>query len=285
MPTKPGEGFGATNPRNHMTGPQAKLAGSLRVVPISSVRPNQHNYNVQSATTFNKLVENVREFGFVEPIIVRTLADGSHEIINGEHRYHGAKQLGMEEVSIVDLGEVSDARAKQLTITLNELGGKPDQVRLAELLREIHIDEGIPLVDLERIMPYSDKELGMLITAVDFSFANLSDQDTRRPVPPEEGHAPESPNGAPETAQGGVSNGQGASEVKVTVGFVYEASQAVEIQRRLAAVTADPEKALEKLLDYWEQKPAGKAAKKKGSKTKPAEQGSGEAAEEAAQES
>lgn len=285
MSTKQGEGFGHVNQRNHMTGPQAAVAGKLGVVSIALVKPNRHNYNVQSSETFNKLVENVREFGFVEPVIVRSLEGGQKEIINGEHRYHGALQLGMTEISIVDLGVVDDARAKQLTITLNELGGKPDQVRLAELLRDIHAAEGVSLEDLERLMPYSGKELDMLITAVDFSFANLSTDDTRRPVPeePAAGDAPAGgANAAPEGGQGGALPVGAGGEPQEAVSFVYGAADAAKVRERLSAVSKSPEAALEKLLDCWDKRTK---PKKKPGKKAAAGQDVVEPAAEVAQES
>lgn len=165
--------------RNYVAelGPAAAVQGEPLTVAHTAVRPNRYNYNKQNPATFNKLVESMRTFGFTLPIIVRRLGKGRWEIIDGEHRWRAAKELAMTEVRIIDLGEVSDERAKQLTIILNELGGSPDQVRLADLLRDINTD--VSFDELLKVMPYSEKELDALIGSVDFSFDSLSDEDTR----------------------------------------------------------------------------------------------------------
>jgi len=166
-------------PSYHLDGAQAQILGDYKTVLLDTVKPNPWNYNTQDKATFTKLVESVRRNGFVQPPIVRTL-NGGYEIINGEHRFHAAQSLGMTKMPVIDLGTVDDLKAKQLSIILNELSGNPDQVRLAELLRDIHTQ--VPMSDLTTVMPYTERELTMLTEAVDFSFDHLSTGDTRSPA-------------------------------------------------------------------------------------------------------
>lgn len=144
-------------------------------VSISSVHPNRYNYNVQKGATFAKLVASLREFGFVQPVVVREDGDG-YEIVNGEHRYRAAIELKLQSIPIINLGAVTDVRAKQLAVILNELGGSPDEVRLADLLRDISAE--VTIDDLQRVMPFSDKELEMYLSTIDFSFVNLPAEDS-----------------------------------------------------------------------------------------------------------
>lgn len=51
--------------------PTAGLAGVEKVVPINAIRPNPWNPNVMSEFMFEKERASIREFGFIDPILVR----------------------------------------------------------------------------------------------------------------------------------------------------------------------------------------------------------------------
>lgn len=173
---------GNVNPRNHQLEAQAKIMGIPRTVPTEQLRPNPWNYNTQAEEMFSKLVKSIRRFGFSQPVICRSVVGvPGWEIINGEHRWSAAKVLKMPELPILDLGAISDVEAKELCIVLNELGGEPDQVRLADLMHDIKLAVGMD--ELRDIMPFTGKELEMYTEVTDFSFASASTADSR---PPEE---------------------------------------------------------------------------------------------------
>lgn len=166
--------------RNPLHGAQAAVLGLAKTVATSELRPNPWNYNTQSETVFNKLVASMRRHGFVKRITVRTVpgVDG-YEIVDGEHRWRAAQLLGLTEVHIDSLGNLEDGKAKELTILLNELGGRPDDVRLGDLLREINAD--VPIEKLVEVMPFSASELDTYMGAMSFDLASLSGADTRPP--------------------------------------------------------------------------------------------------------
>ncbi len=105
-------------------------------VPIDSLRPNDWNPNAMDAFMFEKAVASIRQFGFVDPITCRTLNPG-YEIIDGEHRWLAARQEGLSDVPIFDLGVVDDDTAIQLTVVLNETRGTVDPRKLGVLLRDL----------------------------------------------------------------------------------------------------------------------------------------------------
>jgi len=207
------------------------LHQKLKLVPAARVQPNPWNYNVQSDDDFTKLAASLRRFGFVERPVVRTLADGTYQIINGEHRWRAAQLIGMVEIPVVDVGEMDDAQAKQLTIILNELGGSPDQVRLADLMRDIH--ESVSVDEMREVMPYSAGELRMYLDAVDFSFDRLSAADVRpaEEQVPDDVVVPDPPE----------ADGTKLKKLEVTA----------RTATRLAMVAEDPEEAIEVLLAHY----------------------------------
>lgn len=88
------------------------------------------------AFMYEKAVASIREFGFVDPITCRSV-DGTMEIIDGEHRWRAATEMGLATVPVVDLGVVADDVAMQLTVVLNETRGTVDPRRLGVLLRDL----------------------------------------------------------------------------------------------------------------------------------------------------
>ena len=216
-----------------------EFKGEDQVVPVESVRPNPWNYNVQTPEIFGKLLQSMRQFGFTQPIVARQTTTGI-EIIDGEHRWRAARELGMKKVRVLNLGAVDDARAKQLSVIFNELGGRPDEVRLAELLREVTQD-GVSVDDLLAVMPYSAAELDMLLETVDFGYVNLSKEDSREaPGTPEAGHT--------EVAERPPAKSK-STERKITLTLDAEAAQALE--EKLARIDADQSKAVITAVDAY----------------------------------
>jgi len=110
-------------------------------------------------------VAGIQNNGFVDPIKVRE-TDTGFEIVDGEHRWRAACELGYEELPAINLGPLSDAQAKKLTIILNELKGSPEPVMLAAVLRD--------LVSYESAENLS-KELPMTVMEIDTLLRSTSD--------------------------------------------------------------------------------------------------------------
>lgn len=147
--------------------PNASLINmNSSVVPVDDIAPNTYNYNKQSAFIYEKTIQSIKTYGFVDPIIVRsgdpvTGMFERKEIIGGEHRYQAAIELGMKTVPINDLGVISDSKAKALCIILNETKGKPDQDALAALIASLSEDGA----DLS-VLPYDESEIESFIDLV-----------------------------------------------------------------------------------------------------------------------
>jgi ParB family transcriptional regulator, chromosome partitioning protein len=163
--------------RNQRGAKQADIAGTQKVLPASSLKPNPWNYNRQTPVMFKKLIAAIKRHGFTKPIIVCAIEGEEHQrmIVDGEHRWRAATALGMPTVPVVDLGVVSEERAKELTIILNELHGDPNEARLSDLLRDI---SGVEKVDeMLEVMPFVRSEMDAYLSTIDFGFTNLSEED------------------------------------------------------------------------------------------------------------
>jgi ParB family transcriptional regulator, chromosome partitioning protein len=118
------------------------------------LKKNPWNTNIVSPSNETKLEESVKRLGMFKPVIVRTLKDGSYEILGGEHRAAVAIRLGHQEVPVIDLGMISDKKAKEIGLVDNGRFGEDDSYKLSELIRELGGVEEI--ID---IMPYTDGEI------------------------------------------------------------------------------------------------------------------------------
>lgn len=108
-------------------------------IPIDKVKPNPWNPNTMNTDVFNALVENVKEIGFVEPIMVVPDAEveGEYLVISGEHRTEAAKVLGYSTVPAIVREKFDVDMQKFQTVRMNVLKGKMDPVKFTKLFDEM----------------------------------------------------------------------------------------------------------------------------------------------------
>ncbi len=92
------------------------------------------------------------------------------QIIDGEHRWRAAKTKGLTEVLIVDVGRMSDAKAKTLTELLNKLRGENDPLRWTEMVESIKSEDA----DLLAFLPYKDGELQAMLASHEVDWESLN---------------------------------------------------------------------------------------------------------------
>lgn len=244
------------NPRNYSQGSQAETAGEALEVEPARLRPNPWNYNVLSAEQFGKLCTVIREFGFIGRVVTRDGADGALEIVDGEHRWRAAIELEMASIPIVHLGQVSDEDAQQLTVILNELGGQPDEVRLADLVRNVSLK-----VDLDRmrgLLPFTPKQLDLLIKGIDFSFSKAPGEDTRPPGAEDDQDELEEVLGPPTPGEEAAK-----PQKRVRLALALEPEAAETIKAQLAQIHEDPVEAVRIAVEYYLQQHQPKRGKRR----------------------
>src|SRR4051812_11413932 len=79
--------------------------------------PNPWNPNKMNAFMYSKALESIQLYGFLDPLLVRPFGNGVYQIIDGEHRWRAACDLGQSSFPCV-VRECDDATAKKLTIVL-----------------------------------------------------------------------------------------------------------------------------------------------------------------------
>ena len=66
----------------------------------------------------SELKDSIKNSGLIQPITVRKISNGKYEIIAGERRYRACRELGMENISAIEIS-VGDARGYELSVLEN----------------------------------------------------------------------------------------------------------------------------------------------------------------------
>lgn len=151
-----------------------EIRGTSQIVPVDSVFPNPWNPNRMDDAMFEKTKNSLQRFSQSSPLICREISRG-YEIIDGEHRWRAAKDLGRKEVAIWNLGEMDDAAAKQMTIMFNELRGHPDIDSLSELVAEL--DKELGRVTLVENLPFTEQQIENMIDTLHFDWNTFEAED------------------------------------------------------------------------------------------------------------
>ena len=138
-------------------------------VDIKLLEPNSWNPNKQDDMMFEKEIASIKEYGMVTFPLVREIA-GVYEIIDGEHRWRAAKKLGFTIMKVESLGEIDDKTAKTLTLLLNNIRGKDDVLKRAEILKQL-LDGQLAL------FPMSRDEIAEELKLLDFDFEKFKDAE------------------------------------------------------------------------------------------------------------
>ena len=133
---------------------------NIKIVGIDEVKPNSWNPKLGNTPEFQKIVESIQVNGFKSPIIVRETDEG-YEICDGQQRWTAAKQLGFDKIYIYNLGKISEAEAKSVTLWM-ETQVKFNEIELAPLVAELN--------DLKIDIPYSEDEVQDYINMLHFDF-------------------------------------------------------------------------------------------------------------------
>lgn len=144
------------------------------VVDADGIVPNPWNPNSMEGFMREKLIHSIRTDGFFVPIIVRPLKGSPDmvEIIDGEHRYKVGVELGMTQFPVVNLGAISDEKAKSITVKANSLRGEFDSIRLGQLTRELVDSIGKDQVLLD--LPYTPERIDSLLSLTATDLNNLT---------------------------------------------------------------------------------------------------------------
>lgn len=133
-----------------------KTTNELRMVPIADLVPYANNARTHSPAQIAKLRASLREFGFVNPVII----DKDNGIIAGHGRVEAARLEGFKEVPCVPAEYLTEAQRKAYILADNRMAldaGWDEQMLKEELEALEKMGFDLPLTGFE------DKELDKLL--------------------------------------------------------------------------------------------------------------------------
>ena len=94
-----------------------KTTSEMQLVPIEKLIPYVNNARTHSPEQINKLRSSLREFGFINPIII----DRDYGVIAGHGRLMAAKEENIKEVPCVFADHLTEAQKKAYIIADNRM--------------------------------------------------------------------------------------------------------------------------------------------------------------------
>jgi ParB-like chromosome segregation protein Spo0J len=152
----------------------SKHTERLEIVAIDKLKPYENNARTHSPEQIDKLRASLREFGFVNPILI----DSDYGIIAGHGRLMAAQAEGMTEVPCVFVEHLTDAQKRAYILADNrlaELAGWNIELLQMELLDlEVNFDMSDfgfeiepPSENKERIEANYDENISVLVKCED----------------------------------------------------------------------------------------------------------------------
>jgi ParB-like chromosome segregation protein Spo0J len=90
---------------------------SYKKAPVAKLVPYARNSRTHSDAQVSKIAASIREFGFLNPIIV----DGANGIIAGHGRVMAAHKLGLTTLPVIEAGHLTEAQKRAYIIADNRL--------------------------------------------------------------------------------------------------------------------------------------------------------------------
>lgn len=99
---------------------------------VSELRAAEYNPRHWSKEAVDQLTESIKQYGFVDPVLVNSASKRKGVVIGGHFRLSIAKNLGIEEIPVVYVNIPNLNREKELNLRLNKNVGDWDWAKLAE---------------------------------------------------------------------------------------------------------------------------------------------------------
>ena len=138
---------------------------AYKTAAVADLIPYARNSRTHSEAQVSKIAASIREFGFLNPVIV----DGSSGIIAGHGRIMAAQKLGIETVPVIEASHLTDGQRRAYVIADNRLAldaGWDDEMLRVEFaeLADMGFDlelTGFELGEIEALDFCEGEEVGM----------------------------------------------------------------------------------------------------------------------------
>lgn len=165
------------------------MDNDFEYININELKPAEYNPRTISEEEYNKLINSIREYGLVDPVIIN-LAN-NNRVIGGHQRLkalidENKKTGAYENLLLLKRGDIGwvftdnllevkdDTHEKALNIALNKISGEWDYPKLNDLLEEISLDTNFD-IKLTGFDNLDIEELDTDLDDLDLGLDNLGD--------------------------------------------------------------------------------------------------------------
>lgn len=93
--------------------------GSSVMLPIGDIEPDRGQPRTRfTEEALAELEASIREFGVLQPLLVRPMSDGSYRIVAGERRWRAARRAELKEIPVI-IKSLTDAEAAAIALIEN----------------------------------------------------------------------------------------------------------------------------------------------------------------------
>ena len=124
----------------------------ITTLKLTDIEPNKSqprkNFDIEA---LNTLADSIRQNGIIQPLLVRSMPDGTYQIVAGERRWRAAKMAGLNEVPVF-IKELSDIQAQQIALIENLQRENLNPIEEANGYKELMDRFGMTQEDVARVV-------------------------------------------------------------------------------------------------------------------------------------
>jgi len=125
-------------------------------VKIGELKSADYNPRKWDQNAIDKLTENIKEFGFIDPVIANGAPKRKNIIIGGHFRIKIAKDLGYKMVPVIYINVPDIKKEKELNLRLNKNTGDWDWTLLKDFEKDILEIVGFSSLELDKLFSEDD---------------------------------------------------------------------------------------------------------------------------------
>jgi ParB family chromosome partitioning protein len=142
------------------------MGGEIRQLDLDQLVPGRYQPRQRLDEAYlAELEQSVRQFGVIEPLVARPLADGSYEILAGHMRWRAAQRAGLSQAPVM-VREADDQTAAAIALVENLLRRDLNPIEEGRALRRLREEFGLTQEQLAALLGVSQsaisKTLGLL---------------------------------------------------------------------------------------------------------------------------
>ncbi|MCH5198047.1 MAG: ParB/RepB/Spo0J family partition protein [Oscillospiraceae bacterium] len=140
--------------------------GGAVSLKISEIEPDRSQPRTQfSEEALLELENSIREFGVLQPLLVRPMSDGSYKIVAGERRWRAARAAGLTEVPVI-IRSLTEEEACAIALIENlqreDLNALEEAQGIARLIEEFGFTQEQAAARLSKSRPAIANSLRLL---------------------------------------------------------------------------------------------------------------------------